>query len=252
LGRSGEGKTTLAKILGGLDQSFEGELKVQPNSKVILVQQDFVIWPHLTVLKNIEVVRKGSKTQTQADSIERILNSLGIQKWIDEKAGNLSYGQQQRVALARALFFAPELIILDEPFAHYDPEGRRKAWNELITLFKASGMTSLWITHNPEEALSHADHILFLENGHIAHEGIPEDVYGHPASLSIARFCGEITILNCEEQQQLAQLIREKNTQDFKVEDKLMGLRPESLELVEAEDGSIQLTDVESIYLGRG
>ena len=158
IGESGSGKTTLARILGGIEKQFSGQLHVLPDKQVVLVQQDFVVWPELSVAENISIglERQPMDILSVAENISigcrskpdrkqlvpKIIDLIELTDRQSCKAGQLSYGQQQRVAIARALAARPDVIILDEPFAHLDIWLRQTMWNRCIEVFKEMEVTS--------------------------------------------------------------------------------------------------------------
>ncbi|MCI0536398.1 MAG: ABC transporter ATP-binding protein [Verrucomicrobiales bacterium] len=191
LGASGSGKTTLARLICGLERPDGGLIEDKVAARRMLVAQDFVIWPHLTVRKNIALGYHGPKHE-ETDTIRLWLRRLGIEGWETERAGTLSFGQQQRVALARAMCFEPDLLVLDEPLAHLDAPARREQAIEIKDLCSRTGVTMLWITHDPREAFAVADEVAILEDGVIRQLDTPEMIYERPVTVGIGELGGEI------------------------------------------------------------
>ncbi|WOO43039.1 ABC transporter ATP-binding protein [Rubellicoccus peritrichatus] len=248
LGKSGSGKTTLARILSSLDKADSGDMKIEKDKRVVLVQQDFVIWPSLTVRENVALgVTPGVNKKEIANIVLDSLSKVRLDGLAERKAGELSYGQQQRVALARALVSGADVLILDEPFAHLDPQGRRAIWRELAFSFGESGVTSLWITHNPADAFPVADMVFCLEDGKIIQQGIPADIYLHPVNRSIAEFSGRLNILEYEDWKELG-----LSPPDSVKNGQSVGIRPESLTLVSDESGLWLGSDTNESFAGLG
>lgn len=241
IGESGSGKTTLARILGGIEKSYQGDLMVPGEKRVVLVQQDFVIWPELTVAENISI-----GCQNKADRKELVpkiikLMELGAKHL--SKAGQLSYGQQQRVAIGRALAARADILILDEPFVHLDVWLRRTMWERCIEVFKEMEVTSLWITHIVQDALPVADKVFAMVNGTIVQSGCPQSVYQQPKSHQIAKITGPYNWFSTEDLAALGLEPPEQSGADY-------GCRPEQLELVEGPDGKFSGDTITSYFVG--
>ena len=144
-GHNGCGKTTLSRILCGLEAFDSGELLKPSEISLMLVQQDFVIWPQLTVKKNLTLAAPPSQWSS-------IAKELSLTELLQKKAGILSYGQKQRLCLARALATNPDLLILDEAVSHLDQK-QLETVRESIKKRLSKGMACIWITHRPEEVL---------------------------------------------------------------------------------------------------
>lgn len=203
LGRNGSGKTTLARILAGLEKPCRGEVLLPKGGRVMLVSQDFVVWPHLSVEKNIQLGGGSSGTGGTHQWMQR----LGLADMRYTKAGQLSHGQKQRVALARALSANPEVLILDESFSSFDPQTRRETAKEIETLCGKDGPTRLWITQQVSDLQGRADRISILEEGVLVQTGTPTDIYEFPANHSVAELTGPVTVLPLHEWDRIRQLM---------------------------------------------
>lgn len=149
-GENGAGKTTLARILAGLEPPTTGEVRSPAGISLLFVPQDFVVWPHLSVKSNLEISYRGARRSRQA-RMDLLLNGFGLDGLdIRQKAGRLSFGQQHRLALARSLMFRPEVLLLDEPLAHADPEGVFQMSGFIGSIAKSEGIAILWISHGTE------------------------------------------------------------------------------------------------------
>jgi iron(III) transport system ATP-binding protein len=208
-GPSGCGKSTLLRIIAGLEQPDGGSISIagttvaeagrvalKPEArKVGLVFQDLALFPHLTVERNIEFGVRDS-----AGRDERIREMLALTRLESLKGRlphELSGGEQQRVAVARALAPAPDLLLLDEPFANLDAALRAQVRLELIELLDRVGTTSIMVTHDREEALSTAEVLLVMSNGRLLQSGPPRGIYETPADPETALLLGEGNLIDC-------------------------------------------------------
>jgi len=244
IGESGSGKTTLARILGGIEKQFSGQLHVSRDKRVVLVQQDFVIWPELSVAENISIGCPSKADRKQW--LPRIMDLIELSDKKSFKAGQLSYGQQQRVAIARALAARPDVIILDEPFAHLDIWLRQTMWNRCLEIFKEMEITSLWITHNVQDALPVADTVMVMTKGKLEQTGSPQTIYGQPKSHSIAKLTGPYSYFSEVEWKQLG--FSSENI--FAAGVKCIGCRPKQLKLVEDPSGVLDGESLKSWFTG--
>jgi sulfate/thiosulfate transport system ATP-binding protein len=210
LGPSGSGKTTLLRILSGLDQpssgrvTFDGEdaleLTVQERN-VGLVFQNYALFRHLTVLDNIGFglrVRPRDRRPSRSEIEKRALELLDLVQLTglgNRYPGQLSGGQRQRVAFARALAIEPRLLLLDEPFGALDAKVRKDLRRWLIEMHRETGHTTVFVTHDQEEALELADRIVVMRDGHIEQVGTPDEIYDEPNSPFMFSFIGESSAL---------------------------------------------------------
>lgn len=207
LGPSGCGKTTLLRMIAGLLEPDEGEITISgqlvfssskriniPSAKrnIGMVFQSYAIWPHYDVFGNVAYplrIRKFSQSEIR----EKVLKALSLVK-IDHLArrypGELSGGQQQRVALARAVVYSPQLLLLDEPLANLDAQVRESVRFEIKELQKLTKVSTIYVTHDQNEAMVLSDKVVILENGMLIQEGTPFEIYSHPKSKFVAGFIG--------------------------------------------------------------
>jgi spermidine/putrescine transport system ATP-binding protein len=206
LGPSGSGKTTLLSILGGFLVPSSGRVLIggldctrMPPAKrpTATVFQDYALFPHMTIGANVGFgLRMAGMGRTDRDARARdMLAVVGLSGSFDKRPHQLSGGQRQRVALARALVVEPAVLLLDEPLGALDLKLRREMQDELKAIQKRVGTAFVHVTHDQEEAMALADHVVVMNNGRIEDEGPPERVYGHPATRFSATFMGESTIL---------------------------------------------------------
>jgi ABC-type Fe3+/spermidine/putrescine transport system ATPase subunit len=209
LGPSGCGKTTLLRLLAGFEQPTRGEVvhdgrplnEVPPYARGFpMVFQSFALFPHMTVADNVAYglrVRRLSRAETEA-RVADALAMLGLEEERTKHPGQLSGGQQQRVALARCLVTRPDVILLDEPLSNLDAELRVSMRREIRALQRALGITAIHVTHDQEEAMSVADHVVVMSSGRVEQVGTPREVYGEPRTEFVARFMGSPNIVPVE------------------------------------------------------
>lgn len=199
LGPSGGGKTTLLRVIAGLQKADRGSVRwngetlddVPPHARGFgLMFQDYALFPHLDVGQNVAFGLRMQHRPAIDKRVAEVLDWVGLSGYARRRVTALSGGEQQRVALARALAPAPRLLMLDEPVGSLDRTLRDRIVPELRDLFTTRGITSLYVTHDQEEAFTVADRIVILNAGRIAQIGAPEDVWRHPASEWVAGFLG--------------------------------------------------------------
>jgi putative spermidine/putrescine transport system ATP-binding protein len=206
LGPSGCGKTTLLRIIAGFVRQTRGSVKVDgvpiddvpaAGRKVGIVFQNYALFPHLTVAANVGygLSARGERSAKVAARVGEMLELVKMGAFAARYPNELSGGQQQRVALARALAVSPRIVLLDEPFSALDKALRLDMQIEVKGLLRASGVTSIIVTHDQEEALSMADRIVVLNQGRVEQEGSPSDLYDRPRSLFVNRFIGHTNLI---------------------------------------------------------
>jgi len=201
LGPSGSGKTTTLRILAGLEPHDEGRVlqdgvdvteRAPGERDVAMVFQSYALYPHMTVHENIAFpLRMVGTTATEIEnSVRDAAAKVHIEHLLDRRPGQLSGGQQQRCALARAIVRKPRLFLLDEPLSNLDAKLRVETRVELRKLQRALNVTTVYVTHDQEEAMTLADRIAVFMEGRIAQVGRPADIYSRPASVVVAGFIG--------------------------------------------------------------
>ena len=207
LGPSGSGKTTILRLIAGFEQADEGRLFIGTadmagvpveKRKIGMVFQNYALFPNMTVKGNIEF---GLRVQRAKKEIieKKVLESLvlvQLKGLDDRKPDQLSGGQRQRVALARALVTSPNVLLLDEPFSALDKALRLDMQIELKRIQREVGITTIFVTHDQEEAITLSDRIGILDQGILRQEGSPTEVYESPESEFIATFLGDSNILS--------------------------------------------------------
>jgi len=205
LGPSGCGKSTMLNLLSGLLNPTSGKIYFgdddvtdlpAENRGVGLVFQNYALYPHLTVKQNITFPlenRKGKDRLTKQQMAEKALEAaklVQIDALMDRKPSELSGGQQQRVAIARALVKMPRILLLDEPLSNLDARLRLQTREEIRRIQKETGITTVFVTHDQEEAMSISDLIVVMKDGILQQIGKPQEVYDDPVNLFVAKFLG--------------------------------------------------------------
>ncbi|MBO4573083.1 MAG: ABC transporter ATP-binding protein [Clostridia bacterium] len=205
LGPSGCGKSTALNLISGLETPTEGKIffgdedvtDLQPEFRGVgMVFQNYALYPHLTVRQNItfplENFKKPNKL-TKEQKEERVLNVaklVEIEDLLERKPSEMSGGQQQRVAIARALAKQPKVLLLDEPLSNLDARLRLQTREEIRRIQRETGLTTVFVTHDQEEAMSISDMIIVMKKGEVQQIGAPQDVYDDPTNLFVATFLG--------------------------------------------------------------
>ncbi|MBD9492210.1 ABC transporter ATP-binding protein [Ensifer sp. ENS11] len=202
LGPSGCGKSTLLRIIAGLEDASSGDIYIAGKQvtndpvwkrKIGFVFQNFALWPHLTVFRNVSMGLELRKTPKD-ELYERVMDALRmvqLEALADRLPTQLSGGQQQRVALARAIVLKPDVLLLDEPLSALDKNLRQDMQVELKALQQTLGLTTVFVTHDQEEALSLSDRVVVMNKGVIEQLDTPDAIYNSPVSEYVARFVGE-------------------------------------------------------------
>lgn len=268
LGPSGCGKSTTLFMICGLQRPTEGRIffgeddvtELPPENRGVgVVFQNYALYPHLSVLQNITFPLenlKGKDKLTKGEMKEKameVARLVQIEKLVDRKPGELSGGQQQRVAIARALVKMPRVLLLDEPLSNLDARLRLQTREEIRRIQKETGITTVFVTHDQEEAMSISDRIVVMKEGVIQQTGRPQEVYENPVNLFVARFLGTPQINLFEGRVEKGQLlIGEEAVLSVRgVEDQplTVGIRPEGFLL--REDGPLSLDLVRVEVMGR-
>ncbi len=205
VGPSGCGKSTLLRLIAGLEQPTEGEIFIDGVSvahkppverDIAMVFQDYALYPHMTVAENMTFglkIRKVPKAVI-AEKLKTASKILGIESLLDRKPSQLSGGQRQRVAIGRAIVREPKLFLFDEPLSNLDAKLRADMRIDLSALHQRVGQTSIYVTHDQQEAMTLADRIVVLDKGEIQQVGTPIEVYNKPANVGVATFIGSPTM----------------------------------------------------------
>lgn len=205
LGLSGCGKSTTLNLICGLQKPTSGKIffgeedvtNLQPENRGVgMVFQNYALYPHLTVLENIRFPLenlKGANRLSKEEMKERVYEAAGlvqIEELLERRPRELSGGQQQRVAIARALVKMPRVLLLDEPLSNLDARLRLQTREEIKRIQKETQITTVFVTHDQEEAMSISDIIVVMKEGVVQQTGKPQEVYDNPANLFVAKFMG--------------------------------------------------------------
>ncbi len=212
LGPSGCGKTTTLRAVAGLERPTRGAIRIGgqtvyssaeginiPAEKrgLSMVFQSYAIWPHMTVFENVAYglrVRRKSRAEVE-EKVRTALDLVQMGAYADRHASQLSGGQQQRVALARACAFSPTVLLFDEPLSNLDAKLRGDMRIELRELQHRLGVTSIYVTHDLEEALAMSDQIVVMRAGRIEQRGSPDEIYRYPRTEFVADFVGSSNLI---------------------------------------------------------
>lgn len=206
LGPSGSGKTTILRMIAGLEYPDSGEIIIggvnvnnvsAGNRGIGFVFQNYALFRHMTVYENIAFglqVQKKSKKEISERVLE-LIELIGLKGLEKRYPHQLSGGQRQRVAFARALAPKPKLLLLDEPFAAIDAKVRKELRTWLRDVIDKLGITSIFVTHDQDEAVEVADEIIVMSNGHIEQKGTPVEIYKNPKTPFVAQFVGESSVI---------------------------------------------------------
>jgi len=206
LGPSGSGKSTLLRLIAGFNRHQQGQLLVdgidvsgQPpwQRNIGMVFQSYALWPHLSVWDNVAfglVERRLDKSTIKA-KVGAALELVGLAAYAQRRPNQLSGGQQQRVALARTIVIEPQVLLLDEPLSNLDKTLRVQMRQELLSLQRRLGITTIFVTHDQEEAMSTADRMAVLDKGVVQQVGAPATLYDYPVNPFVANFVGTMNLL---------------------------------------------------------
>ena len=249
VGPSGCGKSTTLRMIAGLEEVSAGTVEIggrvvnnlEPKDRdIAMVFQNYAIYPHMTVRKNIAFGLRTSKmTKPQKNErIEEVAGILGMVEYLDRKPNQLSGGQRQRVAIGRAMVRDPAVFLFDEPLSNLDAQLRTQMRLEIKKLHRRVGSTIVFVTHDQVEAMTMADRIVIMKDGHIQQIGTPAEVYHAPANTFVAQFIGAPS-MNLLDGRGTASGVHLWNgtdlSTDFAAEGKsvVIGIRPEDLQVVE-------------------
>jgi iron(III) transport system ATP-binding protein len=206
LGPSGCGKSTTLRMIAGFEEPSVGTISIDdrdvthvlPNRRGIgFVFQNYALFPHLSVFENVayglRVQRKDESEITRA--VSEVLELVGLARYERQQPHQLSGGEQQRVALARAVVFQPKVLLFDEPLSNLDAKLRVEMREQVRALQKRIGITTVYVTHDQEEAMAISDRIAVMERGQVVQEGSAQELYYRPATEFVARFIGRTNLL---------------------------------------------------------
>ncbi len=273
LGPSGCGKTTTLRMIAGFELPTSGEIlidgesikSVPPNQRpTTMVFQNYALFPHMTVVENISYglrIHRRSRDSIR-ERTEEVMRLVGLTGLGDRPPAQLSGGQQQRVSLARSLIMEPKVLLLDEPLSNLDAKLRVATRLEIRKLQQRVGITSVYVTHDQEEAMTLSDRVVIMMGGRIQQIGTPAEIYAHPVNRFVADFIGkanflEGTVASLQAEDMLVLDILGRRVPapragaSFSEGQKvLLVVRPESVELGPKAADALSGTVRESVYLG--
>jgi multiple sugar transport system ATP-binding protein len=202
LGPSGSGKSTVLRMVAGLESISEGEIligdrvinDIHPRDRgIAMVFQNYALYPHMTVKENMSYGLRLTTDLSEDEISTRVTEAaemLGISDHLEKKPANLSGGQQQRVATGRAIVREPDVFLMDEPLSNLDAKLKMHMRTELQRIQEDLDTTTIYVTHDQEEAMTMSDRIVIIANGTVQQVGTPDEIYNHPANLFVADFIG--------------------------------------------------------------
>jgi spermidine/putrescine transport system ATP-binding protein len=268
LGPSGCGKTTTLRMIGGFEEPTSGRIELGGRDVIGLppykrdvntVFQSYALFPHLSIYDNVAFGLR--QRSVKGDELKRrvveALELVGLGGLEKRKPRQLSGGQQQRIALARALVNRPRVLLLDEPLGALDLKLRKQMQLELKRIQHEVGLTFIHVTHDQEEAMTMADQIVVMNNGHIEQAGTPSELYEQPATAFVAGFLGVSNLLPCEISGRDRVKLRDGTTVEVPAERLAghdgpisIGIRPEKISPAADERNVLDAVVVESAYIG--
>ncbi len=272
LGPSGCGKTTLLRMIAGFNSIEGGDFyfnekrinDMYPAKRNIgMVFQNYAIFPNMTVESNVAFGLKNRKLSKEVikEQTDKFLKLMQIEEYRDRMPDRLSGGQQQRVALARALAITPDVLLMDEPLSNLDAKLRVEMRTVIKHIQNSVGITTVYVTHDQEEAMAVSDRIAVMKDGFIQHVGTPKDLYQRPANLFVSTFIGRTNLLNGElvvngdecfmtlagKHQFKLDTVRDDEKKNQKI---IASIRPEEFVVSETDVTGVPALIEDSIFLG--
>lgn len=239
LGQSGCGKSTLLRSIAGLEGVDIGRILIDgkdithlsPRQREVgMVFQSYALFPNMTVFDNIAYGLKMKKVKNVKSRVKKMIDMVDLIGKEDSYPHQLSGGQQQRVALARALVMEPKVLLLDEPLSALDAKIRKSLQKELKRIQKELDITTIFVTHDQEEAMTMSDRIFVMNKGKVVQSGSPSEIYTSPVNTFVAKFIGNYNVCNME--------VFHKLVRSSELNGNEVAIRPEVLQLVSVgEDG---------------
>ena len=270
LGPSGCGKTTSLRLVAGLERATSGNIlidnedvtiKPATDRDVSMVFQSYALFPHMSVLENVSYGLKMINVK-KSEYIEKSINTLnlvGLENYENRMPSELSGGQQQRVAVARAIVLEPKVLLFDEPLSNLDAKLRRQVREDIRSIQQKLSVTTIYVTHDQEEALAISDKVIVMNNAIVAQEGTPKELYSSPKTKFVANFIGDSNIIkvDIDDQNSDTYLINFSNI-NFKIHSKLkimnsasISIRPEKIILNDVNiENSIEGVVISSSFVG--
>jgi putative spermidine/putrescine transport system ATP-binding protein len=244
LGQSGCGKSTLLRSIAGLEDVDAGKILIDGKDitnlssrqrEVGMVFQSYALFPNMTVFDNIAYGLKMKKAKDINARVKKMIEMVDLNGKEKSYPHQLSGGQQQRVALARALVMEPKVLLLDEPLSALDAKIRKSLQKELKRIQKELDITTIFVTHDQEEAMTMSDRIFVMNKGNVEQSGTPSEIYTTPANTFVAKFIGNYNVYNIE--------VFNKLVRSTELKGNDVAVRPEVIKLVSAGEENIDLKD---------
>ena len=271
LGPSGCGKTTSLRLVAGLERATSGNIlidnedvtiKPATDRDVSMVFQSYALFPHMSVLENVSYGLKMINVK-KSEYIEKSINTLnlvGLENYENRMPSELSGGQQQRVAVARAIVLEPKVLLFDEPLSNLDAKLRRQVREDIRSIQQKLSVTTIYVTHDQEEALAISDKVIVMNNAIIAQEGTPKELYSSPKTKFVANFIGDSNIIkvNIDDDKSSDTYSINFSNINFKINSKLqikhsasISIRPEKIKLNDVNiENSIEGVVISSAFVG--
>ena len=270
LGPSGCGKSTMLNMLSGILPVTEGKIyfdeddvtDMPPQDRGVgLVFQNYALYPHMTVLENIAFpleIKKVSKEERE-EKAKKMAELVHVEQLLARRPKELSGGQQQRVAIARALIKEPRLLLLDEPLSNLDARLRLEMREEIRRIQLETGVTTIFVTHDQEEAMSISDKIILMKDGFLQQEDTPQELYDDPHNLFVANFLGNPPINNLNGYIKEGYFVLEDDSGKIKISNPnvkdndqvVMGIRAESVAISSSDDYDFEATVKQRYTMGK-
>ena len=243
LGQSGCGKSTLLRSIAGLEDVDVGRILIDgkditnlsPRQREVgMVFQSYALFPNMSVFDNIAYGLKMKKVKNIKSKVKKMIDMVDLIGKEESYPHQLSGGQQQRVALARALVMEPKVLLLDEPLSALDAKIRKSLQKELKRIQKELDITTIFVTHDQEEAMTMSDRIFVMNKGQVVQSGSPSEIYTSPVNTFVAKFIGNYNVCNMEVFRKLVRSTELKGNE--------VAIRPEVLQLVSVGDDSVGFT----------
>jgi iron(III) transport system ATP-binding protein len=259
LGPSGCGKTTTLRCIAGFEKPTDGAIDflgqdftaIPPFRRNIgMVFQSYALFPHMSIFENVAYglrIRKLSRREI-GERVNQIIQLVGLEATQKRKPSELSGGQQQRIALARALVYDPQLLLLDEPLSNLDAKLRVYMREEIRRIQQQARVTTIYVTHDQEEALSISDRIAVMHAGRVSQVGSPDEIYENPNSIRVADFIGQANFLDCAIRRDGASVLTFRSNEEISLSDSsgsilefshmegILFVRPEQMEVAAEPD----------------
>jgi len=266
LGPSGCGKTTTLRMISGFETPSGGEIfigdrpvaNIPPNKRdIAMVFQSYALFPHLTIYENVAYglkIHRMPKSEIQ-DRTVKVMELMQLNGMENRYPNQLSGGQQQRVALARAIIIEPKVLLFDEPLSNLDAKLREHMRDELRSIQKRLGITSLYVTHDQSEAMAISDKVVIMKNGDIMQYGSPQEIYEFPVNRFVANFIGKANFIPCIyrgiEGEQAMVAIEDATVYRVPHPGAMVGVKKDEECVLAVRPESIQLTSSQGMMQGR-